>query len=78
MQFLTNIRANPPLVFLAAAVSCGLGAGVFMGTHILRSDPTVLVSKNTRRNDPYPWLKVGPERNLKLYAVNQKFEQRKD
>lgn len=41
-------------------------------SHKLRHDPTIITHS---KSDPFPYLRVGPNDNLKLYAVNQKFEQ---
>ena len=40
-------------------------------SHKMRHDPNIVVHHKT---DPFPYLKVKPNENLKLYAVNQKFE----
>ena len=39
--------------------------------HFLRNDPTLVLSRKTKRENPYPWLNVRPDQNLKLYDVNQ-------
>ncbi|KAI8592189.1 hypothetical protein HDU88_005069 [Geranomyces variabilis] len=72
MKVGSQLRANPPLVLLCMAVGAGLGGGVFMMSHILRNDPTVVLAN--KKNNPHPWLHVGQDRNLKLYSVKQKFE----
>ncbi|TPX70378.1 hypothetical protein SpCBS45565_g01803 [Spizellomyces sp. 'palustris'] len=72
MRIGAHLKANPPLVLLVGAVGAGLGAGAFMVTHFLRNDPTVVLTN--KKGNPYPWLHVNPDKNLKLYAVNQKFD----
>ncbi|KAI9009573.1 hypothetical protein BC832DRAFT_551816 [Gaertneriomyces semiglobifer] len=74
MRIMQHLKANPPLVLLVAAVGGGLGAAGFMGSHFLMNDPTVVVRFN--RKDVFPWLDVRQDQNLKLYAVNQKFEKK--
>ncbi|KAJ3319849.1 hypothetical protein HDU76_000435, partial [Blyttiomyces sp. JEL0837] len=67
-----QFRANPPLTLLALAVTFGVGLGAFTIQNVLRRDPSlVLVNKKA---NPYPWLHVSQGENLKLYAVNQKFD----
>ncbi|KAJ1538785.1 hypothetical protein HK405_013481 [Cladochytrium tenue] len=67
-----QLRANPPLYLLLGAVAFGVGGGLFFIQRNLRNDPTlVLVNK---ANNPYPWMHVSQGTNIKLYAVNQKFD----
>jgi hypothetical protein len=63
---------HPYLVMLVGAVSGGLGLAFFLGTHKIRNDPTLLLTN--KKENPYPWIHVPQSRNLKLYAVNNKFE----
>ncbi|TPX58583.1 hypothetical protein PhCBS80983_g03017 [Powellomyces hirtus] len=74
MRVFSHLKANPPLVLLAGAVGFGLSAAAFIGTHILKNDPTVVLRR--KKDDPYPWIHVTPDQNLKLYSVNRKFEKR--
>lgn len=41
-------------------------------SHKLRHDPTIVTHSKT---DPFSYLRAGTNYNLKLYAVNQKFEE---
>ena len=59
------------LIPLAGFVSTTLAGGTWAVAHKLSHDPTIVTHHQT---DPFPYLKVGPNENLKLYAVNQKFE----
>ncbi|KAJ3026387.1 hypothetical protein HDV00_011976 [Rhizophlyctis rosea] len=74
MGFWTPAVKQPALTLLAGAVGLGLGGAFFMMGHILRKDPTVTIAPHTRRNNPHMWLDTPQDKNLKLYAVNQKFD----
>ncbi|KAJ3047223.1 hypothetical protein HK097_000113 [Rhizophlyctis rosea] len=74
MGFFTPAYKQPAITLLVGAVGLGIGGGLFMIQHFLRNDPTLLVSRQTKRENPYPWLNVRPDQNLKLYDVNQMFE----
>lgn len=63
---------HPYLAFLVLAVGGGLGLGATYLTSILRNDPTMVI-KNKKAN-PYPWVHVDQSKNLKMYAVNNKFD----
>ncbi len=63
---------HPYLMLLIGAVSGGVGLAFGLGTHILRNDPTLTLTN--KKENPYPWIHVPQSRNLKLYAVNNKFE----
>eukprot|EP00842_Homolaphlyctis_polyrhiza_P000371 jgi/Hompol1/1334/HPOL_002684-RA len=70
-NFFRHVRL-PHLSLLAAAVSFGVVGGVALIWRTLASDSTVvLVNKS---ENPYPWLHVPQNKNLKLHAVNAKFE----
>jgi hypothetical protein len=43
-----------------------------MITRNLRNDPTLLLVNKAK--NPYPWLNVDQGTNIKLYAVNAKFD----
>jgi hypothetical protein len=57
---------------MAGAVSFGLAGLGFMGYHKIKNDPTLVIMDKV--NNPSPYLHVRQNENLKLYAVNQKFE----
>jgi hypothetical protein len=59
------------LIPLSAFVGSTLVGGSWAISRKLRHDPTIVTH---HQSDPFPYLKVGPNENLKLYAVNQKFE----
>ena len=61
---------HPYLAFLVGAVSGGLLLGGSYLVHILRNDPTMLL--RNKKENPYPWVDVPQQKNLKLYAVNNK------
>lgn len=71
-----QIRKNPYLLILGSAVSLGLGGLVYIGYHKLRNDPTLILGNRTK--NPYPWIHVRQNENLKLYAVNNKFSEYED
>lgn len=52
-----------------------VAGGSWFLSHKLRHDPTIVTHAKT---DPFPYLRVRPNENLKLYAVNQKFEEAAD
>lgn len=67
-----QIRKNPYLLILGGVISFSLGGVIYIGCHKL-NDPTI-VFKN-RAVNYYPWIYIRQNENLKLYAVNNKFEQ---
>jgi hypothetical protein len=62
-----TIRNNPFLGILATATAIGLGGGFGMLVRSLVSDPTI--SLRNRERDPYKWVHVNQDHNLKLYSV---------
>ncbi|KAI8898236.1 hypothetical protein BC833DRAFT_648903 [Globomyces pollinis-pini] len=70
-KLLRHVRI-PALGLLVGAVGFGLGIGGFYIGHILANDPTMVYSN--REKNPFPYLNVPQNRNLKLFAVRQKFE----
>ncbi|KAH6574768.1 hypothetical protein BASA50_007106 [Batrachochytrium salamandrivorans] len=64
--------AKPELAVLVGAVFMGLGGASFMLYRSLATDPTIQLYN--KRENPYPWLKVAQDQNIKMYAVNNKFE----
>ncbi|KAJ3103189.1 3-dehydrosphinganine reductase [Phlyctochytrium planicorne] len=72
ISLVSHMKKFYSLQVLVGAVTLGLGGGAFLMQNVLRKDPTiVLVNKS---ENPFPWLKVDQGTNLKLYAVNQKFD----
>ncbi|KAK6095312.1 hypothetical protein BDV3_006318 [Batrachochytrium dendrobatidis] len=71
MSFFRHVT-NPVIAILVSAVSLGLGGGTFMIFNALTRDPTVALFN--KRENPFPWLNVAQDQNIKLYAVNNKFE----
>ncbi|KAJ3273836.1 hypothetical protein HDV01_003814 [Terramyces sp. JEL0728] len=63
---------KPHNAIIVAAVGTGLFAGFAYLFHIMKNDPTIVWTNKV--NNPYPWLNISQNRNLKLYAVNNKFE----
>ena len=60
------------MIPLAGFVGTTLAGGAWYLGHKLRHDPTIVTHSKT---DPFPYMRVGPNENLKLYSVNQKFEE---
>ncbi|TPX38379.1 hypothetical protein SmJEL517_g00199 [Synchytrium microbalum] len=63
---------NAPLSILVVAVAAGVGLGGYMLGNSLTRDPTIVYSN--KRENPHPFAKLPQTTNIKLYAVNQKFE----
>eukprot|EP00842_Homolaphlyctis_polyrhiza_P000370 jgi/Hompol1/1333/HPOL_002683-RA len=74
-NILRHLRA-PNLAMLVTAVSLTAACGVTLLFRDLRNDPTVVLIK--KNENPYPWLHVPQNKNIKLYAVNRKFDQDKE
>ncbi|KAI8929386.1 hypothetical protein BC831DRAFT_444236 [Entophlyctis helioformis] len=72
MPLFAYIKSRPNYAILAASVSVGVAYGGFLITRNALNDPFLVV--NHKHENPYPWLSVPQDRNLKLYAVNRKFE----
>jgi hypothetical protein len=69
-MFFKHAITKPYLTILVTAVTAGVAAGGFLAFRVLAVDPTiVLVNK---QSNPYPWLNLPQETNLKLYAVSKK------
>lgn len=60
------------MIPLAGFVGTTIAGGTWYLSHKMRHDPTIVTHSKT---DPFPYLRVQPNDNLKLYAVNQKFEE---
>ncbi|KAI8923780.1 hypothetical protein BC831DRAFT_509293 [Entophlyctis helioformis] len=71
MGFFAHVK-KPYLTILASGVVLGVGGGALLIVRNLRTDPTFALYN--KRTNPYPWLSVPQDQNLKLYSVNQKFE----
>lgn len=72
MNFLfRHFSASPSLIPLAGVVGATVGGGIWYLGHKFRKDPEITTQSRT---DPFPYLRVQPNDRLKLYAVNQKFE----
>jgi hypothetical protein len=61
---------NPLFLTLAASVGFGLSMLAYMGYHKLRNDPTLVILD--KKKNPYPYLHVKQNENVKLYAVGFK------
>ncbi|KAI8607733.1 hypothetical protein BC830DRAFT_1157948 [Chytriomyces sp. MP71] len=66
------IRKNPPIMLLVGAVTFGLGIAGATTWHAMRNDPTLLLVNKKAR--PHPWLDMDQTKNIKFYAVNNKFD----
>ncbi|KAJ3326066.1 hypothetical protein HDU76_013039 [Blyttiomyces sp. JEL0837] len=67
-----ELPRTPFLVLLVSAVGGTLAAGGLLMAHRIRDDPHLVVVN--KKDNPYPWLNVDQNTNLKLYAVNRKFD----
>ncbi|KAL2913822.1 hypothetical protein HK105_206701 [Polyrhizophydium stewartii] len=64
--------AKPYIALLVACVGLGCAGSGFLIARNLRTDPTLVIYKKSE--NPFPWVNVPQDRNLKLYAVANKFE----
>ncbi|KAJ3126971.1 hypothetical protein HK098_006929 [Nowakowskiella sp. JEL0407] len=71
MGFLSAIR-TPPIAVLVTAVGLGCVAATGLMIRNLVVDP--FIPFRNKRTIPDPWNNMSQNTNLKLYAVNQKFE----
>ncbi|KAJ3086915.1 hypothetical protein HDU96_004719 [Phlyctochytrium bullatum] len=70
----SHLKSTPYLAVLASAVGLTALTGGWFISHQLRNNPNVVVVN--KRQNPFPWLQVDQGTNLKLYAVNRKFEKK--
>ncbi|KAJ3237228.1 hypothetical protein HDU81_009850 [Chytriomyces hyalinus] len=66
------IARNPPVMLLVGAVTFGMGIAGVTGFHAMRNDPTLLLVN--KKTNPHPWLNMDQTKNIKFYAVNNKFD----
>ncbi|KAJ3022882.1 UNVERIFIED_CONTAM: hypothetical protein HDU68_008871 [Siphonaria sp. JEL0065] len=66
------IGQNPPILVLFAAVGFGVSIAAYTGSHFFRHDPTLLLTD--KKANPHRWNQIDQGTQIKLYAVNQKFD----
>jgi len=71
MGLFTYIK-TPYVATLVVASSAAFVGAAFMGFHYLTNDPTVVLIK--KKETPFPYLLLKQDQNIKLYSVNNKFE----
>ncbi len=61
----------PVFAYLVTVVGCAAVGGCAYLVYKVRTDNTVNIIG--RHENPYPWLHTKKDENIKLYAVNNKF-----
>jgi hypothetical protein len=69
-SIITKQLRNPFLLILGGAVSLGLGGLAYMGYHKIKNDPSLVIFN--KKENPYPYLNVKQNENIKLFAVGFK------
>ncbi len=72
MGFLQHSYTKPYITVLLVMVSSGALAGLSLSIRNLAKDPNCVWLN--RHGNPFPWLHVSQDCNLKLISVNRKWE----
>ncbi|TPX65306.1 hypothetical protein SpCBS45565_g05297 [Spizellomyces sp. 'palustris'] len=74
MTVFSALKYKPNLRIVVAVIATTALSGIALAERDLFFNPTLLLRHDRRHEEPYPWNKVKPNENLKLYAVNQRFD----
>ncbi len=67
-----TIRKSPRALYHLSAIGLGVTMATTYAAKVLITDPTLVL--NEKKSNPYPWIHLPQETNLKLYKVNQRSE----
>ncbi|KAI8377552.1 uncharacterized protein BYT42DRAFT_570683 [Radiomyces spectabilis] len=71
-QFLKISKAKPEIYPIIAILSCALTGAVYVGTHAARAPDVVW----NHKDNSHPWQDIKDGEQVKLYALNQKYDHR--